>query len=117
MITTKKIVFSENNTEADVILNVNDVTKYLKGYRGVCVYILDVDMYIKSVGERNIENIDKEIKSPLRMLFLGDDISEWELLDKLSRDAISLHDVINKLNFDYLSQISEDGYRYIKNEL
>ena len=47
MITTKNIYFSRANKEAAVILNVNNVSNYSKGYMGRGLYILDVDMYIQ----------------------------------------------------------------------
>lgn len=117
MITTKKIVFSKNNIEADVVLYVNDVRKYLKGHMGKHVYVLDVDMFIQFGGEQNNKHVDEEIKSPLKMLFIGNGTSESRLFDELSMNDISLHDVKSKLKFDYICQMSEDGYRYINNEL
>jgi len=117
MITTKKIVFSKNNTGADVILYINDVKKHLKRYLGKHVYVLDVDMFIRLGGEKNNKYIDEEIKSPLKMLFIGNGFNESDLFYELSKNDISLHDVKNKLKFDYICQMSEDGYRYIKSEL
>ncbi|WP_166790939.1 ATP-dependent nuclease [Lelliottia nimipressuralis] len=84
---------------------------------GKSVYILDVDMFIRKVQGKNSDYIDEDIKSPLKMLLLGHEISESELFDKLSKGNISLYDLKSELKFDYVCQMSEDGYRYIKNEL
>lgn len=117
MITVKKILFSRLNKNASVILHINDVTRYGKEYMGKYVYILDVDMFIQSGRGKDNDYIDEEIKSPLKMLFLGHGFTESELFDRLFKNDISLHDVKHKLNFDYVCQMSDDGYRYIKNEL
>lgn len=117
MITTKKIFFSRFNKNADVILHINDVTKYNKGFMGKEVYILDVDMFIRKEREKNKDYIDEDIKSPFKMLLIGREISESELFDKLFKGDVTLYDVKSKLGFDYICQMSEDGYRYIKNEL
>ncbi|EJF7542137.1 hypothetical protein M8571_003769, partial [Escherichia coli] len=63
------------------------------------------------------EYIDEDIKSPLKMLFIGGDLTEDFLFDLLSKSEISLHEIKVKYKFDYICQISEDGYRYINNKL
>ncbi|ENM1947697.1 ATP-binding protein [Citrobacter braakii] len=117
MITTKNIYFSVANKEAAVILNVNNVSKYSKGYMGKSIYILDVDMYIPVEGETNNNYVDEEIKSPLRMLFLGGILNEEGLYKELSKRGVSLYDLKKDLKFDYICQMSDDGYRYIRSTL
>ena len=117
MITTKNIYFSGANKEAAVILNVNNVSKYSKSYMGKSIYILDVDMYIQVEGEKNNNYVDEEIKSPLKMLFLGGILNEEGLYNELSKRDVSLYDVKKDLKFDYICQMSDDGYRYIKGTL
>lgn len=117
MITTKKILFSRFNKSADVILHINDVVRYGKKIMGKSIYILDIDMFIRKSREANRDYIDEDVKSPFKMLLLGREIDESELFDKLFRDDVSLYHLKNEMKFDYVCQMSEDGYRYVKNEL
>lgn len=117
MITTKNIYFSRANKEAVVILNINSLSKYNKGHMGESIYILDVDMYIQEEGKKNNKYLDDEIKSPLRMLFLGGILNEEGLYKELSKGDVSLYDLKRDLKFDYICQMSDDGYRYIRNTL
>lgn len=117
MITTKNIYFSRANKEAAVILNVNNVSNYSKGYMGRGLYILDVDMYIQVENEKNNKYIDEEIKSPLRMLLLGGILNEEGLYNEFSKRDVSLYSIKKDFKFDYICQISDDGYRYIRSTL
>lgn len=117
MITTKNIYFSRANKEAAVILNINNISKYSKGHMGKNIYILDVDMYIQEEDKQNNKYLDEEIKSPLRMLFLGGILNEEGLYKELSKGDASLYDLKKDLKFDYICQMSDDGYRYIRNTL
>lgn len=117
MINAKNIFFGKKNKNSDVILSINDVTKFSKRYMNKSIYILDVDMYIKTGGYETLKEIHEDIKSPLKMLFIGGDITEVELLDILINKDLSLYDIKKTLNFDYICQMSEDGYRYISNML
>ncbi|WP_215196105.1 AAA family ATPase, partial [Escherichia coli] len=79
--------------------------------------ILDIDMYIQTEDMKNQAYIDNDIRSPLKMLFIGEELTESTLFDLLSQSEISLHEVKVKYKFDYICQMSEDGYRYINNKL
>lgn len=81
------------------------------------IYILDIDMYIQTEDMKNQAYIDNDIRSPLKMLFIGEELTESTLFDLLSQSEISLHEVKVKYKFDYICQMSEDGYRYINNKL
>ncbi|HCI6797397.1 TPA: ATP-binding protein [Klebsiella quasipneumoniae subsp. quasipneumoniae] len=117
MISGKDIFFSSRHTNSDVTLHVNDITKHSKKYMNKHIYILDIDMYIQTEDMKHQEYIDEDIKSPLKMLFIGGDLTENFLFDLLSKSEISLHEIKVKYKFDYICQISEDGYRFINNKL
>lgn len=117
MISAKNIFFSSRYTNSDVTLHVNDITKHSKKYMNKYIYILDIDMYIQTEDMKHQEYIDEDIKSPLKMLFIGGDLTEAFLFNLLSKSEISLHEIKVKHKFDYICQISEDGYRYINNKL
>ena len=117
MISAKNILFSSRHTDADVTLHINNVIRYPKKYMNNHIYILDIDMYIQTEDMKNQAYIDNDIRSPLKMLFIGEELTESTLFDLLSQSEISLHEVKVKYKFDYICQMSEDGYRYINNKL
>ncbi|MEF7793188.1 AAA family ATPase [Escherichia coli] len=117
MISAKNILFSSRHTDADVTLHINNVIRYPKKYMNNHIYILDIDMYIQTEDIKNQAYIDNDIRSPLKMLFIGEELTESTLFDLLSQSEISLHEVKVKYKFDYICQMSEDGYRYINNKL
>ncbi|PLN44250.1 hypothetical protein CWN65_29420, partial [Klebsiella pneumoniae] len=73
--------------------------------------------YIQEEDKQNNKYLDEEIKSPLRMLFLGGILNEEGLYKELSKGDASLYDLKKDLKFDYICQMSDDGYRYIRNTL
>ncbi len=74
-------------------------------------------MYLQKEHNDKNKYIDEEIKSSMKMLFIGADTNESDLFDILFRTDISLHAVKKELKYDFISQMSEDGYRYISNKL
>ena len=73
MINPKNIYFSRKNENAEVILHINDVTKYGKKHLNKSIYILDIDMYLQKEHNDKNKYIDEEIKSSMKMLFIGAD--------------------------------------------
>ncbi|EOT7594997.1 hypothetical protein ACNIT0_002655, partial [Yersinia enterocolitica] len=97
-----------------IILRVYDIKKTRVDHKKRRIFSIRLSLAFSFEQElyRSIKNHDTE--DMMTMLLIGDDISEHELLNLLTKGNTSLRDVNKLMKYDYISQIEDEKtYRYI----
>lgn len=117
MITVKDIGFSSEG-DFKCLLSIRGVKRVNKNFNGNKIFI--VDAVISALNQEGDFGyyLDDEEKVPLRMLLIGKIDKELELLELFEDSSgMSLYRIKKEFKFDYVTQVSEDAYRYINKNL
>lgn len=117
MITVKDIGFS-SGWGFKCSLGIRGIKRVNKNVDGKRIFVVDA-VIEELIQEDDFSYYhDEEMKVPLRMLLIGKVNKESELLELLeSSDGMSLFRIKREFKIDYVTQVSEDAYRYINNSM
>lgn len=122
MIVLEDIIFGSEptfvNNNRKIYLEVLDVTKAKNTFNKKSIFVLKIFMSFNFIAQRNMTYQKEKNKNILTMLLIGDDNTEYKILEILSSGNFSLRDLSSKMNYDHLSQINdEESYRYINTNM
>ncbi|MCE9940711.1 MULTISPECIES: AAA family ATPase [Serratia] len=110
----QRLAYSKNS----IYLEVLDVTKSKSTYLNKTIFVIKIFMDFSSIEGRSKSYSKEKNQNILTMLLIGDDDTEYGLLQKLNSGKISLRELSSKMNYDHLSQVDdEETYRYINKNM
>ncbi|ELE9236057.1 AAA family ATPase [Enterobacter kobei] len=117
MITVKDIGFGDAG-DFKCSLSIRGIKRVNKNINDKKIFVVDaVIAALFSEGYFNYY-LDDDMKVPLRMLLIGEINKENEILNLLeSSGGMSLFRIKKEFNIDYVTQVSEDAYRYINKNM
>ncbi|MDT7496280.1 AAA family ATPase [Citrobacter koseri] len=117
MITVKDIGFSSGG-DFKCSLSIRGIKRVNKSFNGKKIFIVDAVIAALAQEDHFGYYLDDDMKVPLRMLLIGKIDNEGELLELLeSSDGMSLFRIKREFKIDYVTQVSEDAYRYINKNM
>ncbi|HCR1076741.1 TPA: hypothetical protein OMU12_004152, partial [Enterobacter cloacae] len=117
MITVKDIGFGAAG-DFKCSLSIRGIKRVNKNINDKKIFV--VDAVIAALFSEDYLNyyLDDDMKVPLRMLLIGEINKENEVLNLLeSSGGMSLFRIKKEFKIDYVTQVSEDAYRYINKNM
>ncbi|WP_193138530.1 AAA family ATPase [Klebsiella aerogenes] len=117
MITVKDVGFSAGR-DFKCSLSIRGVKRINKNFKGKKIFIADAVISALTLDDNFGYHLDDDEKVPLRIIFIGKIDKEIDLLELLEDSGgMSLYRIKKEFKFDYVTQVSEDAYRYINKNL
>ncbi|WP_127021219.1 AAA family ATPase [Rheinheimera mangrovi] len=115
MINKKNILINNRSfKDGSLYLRLHDSSRTKTMLNGKNIFEIILSVIVEG---RHMEHGPHETPNQITMLLIGYSKNESDLYEELSHGNISLHQIIHNWKCDYVSQASEDAYRYINSNL